>query len=108
AVGRGPTGRRKRLAGRSVERDREQLLELRDRRRRLAVKQAHHPDGLGALDVLPQVVDEDGLAGLDRQALAGELEDRGVRLVEMDLRRDDHVIEQLAEELAVVVARAPG
>jgi aminoglycoside phosphotransferase (APT) family kinase protein len=59
------------------------------------VEDRGHPDRLGAFAVLAQIVDEDRLARLDREPLAGERVDLRLRLVQADLAGDHLGVEEV-------------
>src|SRR5688572_12240482 len=82
-------------AGNAAELELEQLLQLRDRLLGIAVKERGHPDRLGALAVLAQIVDEHRLGGLDLEPLAGEQVDLRLRLMQADRARDHRHVEDV-------------
>src|SRR5687768_13530092 len=82
--------------------DPEQLLQPLQRAVRAAVQHRRHADGLRALAVLGQVVDEHALPRVEADALRAQLEDLRLRLVQADLARDHDAVEQLAEGIAVI------
>ena len=73
----------------------------------VAVQDRRHPDRLGAGAVLAQVVDEDGVARLDAEPLAGEQVDLGLRLVEADVAGDHRRVEEVAGRQPVVDPEPP-